>query len=266
MEKLAKMLLLFVILILSSTSLLAQEQIDWSKQAKQLRGQNGLRVDYFCPPGAPAGRVWGTGLYTDDSSICSAAVHAGLIRPDSGGSVTIEISPGAASYQGSSRYGVTSNNYGGWHGSFRFVSSSHRGQGRNHQQQNYVPPNPVDRGQGFGPPPPDAGRHPGRQNMHGKQITWATQADSMRGRNGSQAAYYCPSGGSYSGRLWGSGTYTDDSSICLAAVHAGVIRPESGGPVTIEIRPGAPSYQGSTRNGVTSNGYGGWHGSFVIVR
>ncbi len=35
--------------------------------------------------------------------------------------------------------------------------------------------------------------------------------------------------------------------------------------MTIEIRPAAPSYKGSTRNGVTSKSYGSFGGSFVFV-
>lgn len=94
---------------------------------------------------------------------------------------------------------------------------------------------------------------------------WTTQADSQRGKNGQRLIYTFPGGGVISGRLWGSDTYTDDSSIATAAVHAGLISPELGGTVTIEIRLGAPSYQGSTRHGVTSKDYGSWHGSFVLV-
>ena len=59
--------------------------------------------------------------------------------------------------------------------------------------------------------------------------------------------------------------YTDDSSIGTAAVHAGIIDFETGGIVTIEIRPGQESYQGSTRNGVTTEDYGSYAGSYVFV-
>ena len=95
---------------------------DWSAQANQFRGQNGARYTYYCPPnGTLSSRLWGTDLYTDDSSVCTAAVHAGLINTTSGGTVTIEIRAGADSYQGSTRYGVTSTSYGSWYGSFVFV-------------------------------------------------------------------------------------------------------------------------------------------------
>jgi hypothetical protein len=99
----------------------------------------------------------------------------------------------------------------------------------------------------------------------GTLITWMTPADSLRGKNGLRVAYLCPAGGMLSERLWGTDLYTDDSSICSAAVHAGLVTTSGGGPITIEIRPGASTYTGSSRNGVASRGYGGWHGSFVFV-
>ncbi|WP_442942330.1 LCCL domain-containing protein [Nostoc sp.] len=60
--------------------------------------------------------------------------------------------------------------------------------------------------------------------------------------------------------------YTDDSSICNAAVHAGLITTRNGGQVRIRICPGAVSYYGTTRNGVNSRNYGSWGGSFIFVR
>ena len=93
---------------------------------------------------------------------------------------------------------------------------------------------------------------------------WSTQANGYRGRNGERFTYTFPAG-SPTGRLWGSGPYTDDSSIATAAVHAGLITPATGGTVTIEIRGGESSYAGTTQNGLPSQGYGAWSGSFVFV-
>lgn len=208
------------------------QQITWATQADNLRGRNGQRFTYICPSGAVSTRLWGTDVYTDDSSICTAAVHEGLITAQSGGTVTIEIRGGASSYQGTTRNGVKSTPYGAWHGSFIIVG------GR------------IDN---------DGG------NTGATKINWATQADGWRGKNGSRYRLQCPAGGTISTRLWGTDYYTDDSSICTAAVHAGLIN-TSGGVVTIEIRGGAGSYQATTRNGVASKGYGAWHGSFVFVR
>lgn len=41
-------------------------------------------------------------------------------------------------------------------------------------------------------------------------INWATQADTLRGRNGQQFTFVCPAGGPISSRLWGTNVYTDD--------------------------------------------------------
>jgi len=67
------------------------------------------------------------------------------------------------------------------------------------------------------------------------------------------------------GAVWGTDVYTDDSSVCTSAVHAGLITLASGGSVTIEMRPGQTSYEGSTRNGIISSPYGSWGGSYVLL-
>ena len=64
----------------------------------------------------------------------------------------------------------------------------------------------------------------------------------------------------------GSGPYTDGSSICAAAVHAGWLRAAAGGEVTIEIRPGAAHYAGSEAHYVTSANLDAyWSGSFLVT-
>ncbi|HXG30667.1 MAG TPA: LCCL domain-containing protein [Thermodesulfobacteriota bacterium] len=97
-------------------------QTTWSTNALEHRGKNGQRFTYTCPPNGKPGSVSGTDIYTDDSSICTAAVHAGLITFASGGTVTIEIRPGRASYIGSRRNGVASGYWDSWPGSFVFVT------------------------------------------------------------------------------------------------------------------------------------------------
>lgn len=68
---------------------------------------------------ATSGSVWGSFVYTADSRICRAALHAGAIPPQ-GGIVTLRPEPGRSSYAGSTRNGVTSANYGAWGASFAF--------------------------------------------------------------------------------------------------------------------------------------------------
>lgn len=96
--------------------------IAWSDKAYEigLRGKNNQQFSYTCPPGGTAYSVLGTDLYTDESSICTAGVHAGKITLTTGGVVTLEIRPGAASYTGSTRNGITSSNFAVGAGSFVF--------------------------------------------------------------------------------------------------------------------------------------------------
>jgi hypothetical protein len=66
--------------------------------------------------------------------------------------------------------------------------------------------------------------------------------------------------------VWGEpSSYTDDSDICTAAVHAGIIAAAAGGLISVTPRPGQDSYQGSTANGVTTLPYGSWTGSYTIA-
>ena len=243
----------------------------WTTQARDNRGRNGERFTYRFPGQATlAGSVWGTGLYTDDSSIAMAAVQEGLITPEDGGVVTIEIRPGATSYRGSVRNGVRSGPFGVWQGSFVFVD---RGEFREDP-----PPPAVERRHeefrdeefhheesSYAESRHEESRHEDRRReARPFQGDWSTKADGFRGRNGERFTFTFPYGGNL-GSVWGTGLYTDDSSIATAAVHAGLISPEDGGTVTIEIRPGARSYQGTQRHGVNTAAYGAWQGSFIFV-
>ena len=74
----------------------------------------------------------------------------------------------------------------------------------------------------------------------------------------------CTTEAALSGSVWGTGTYTTDSRVCRAAIHAGAI-PVSGGTVTVTPAEGLPAYQGSTANGITTSNYGSWTGSFTVA-
>lgn len=94
-------------------------------------------------------------------------------------------------------------------------------------------------------------------------IGWNTTATSYKNDEGLTYKFRCPSGGVPSS-IWGSDVYTQDSSICTAAVHAGVFSLEDGGVVTIEFRPGRRTYGSTERNGITPNTYGEYPHSFVV--
>jgi hypothetical protein len=201
----------------------------WDADASDERGLNQQQFEFVCPAYGRDGTVWGTGTYTDDSSVCLAAVLEGKITQAGGGMVTIEIRPGQSSYKASKANGVTSNSYGAYGGSYVIVGASAATAG-------------VGNG-GSG---------------------WDAGTTSYSGFPGGRFVYGCPANGS-AGSVWGTGTYTDDSSVCTAAVLDGKIALASGGTVTIEVKPGQSSYHGSTANGITSDSYGSYSGSFAIV-
>ncbi|XP_035673696.1 uncharacterized protein LOC118414053 [Branchiostoma floridae] len=86
---------------------------------------NGDSFTVNCPSGCAnnGAAAWGTGVYTDDSGICCAAIHDGRIT-NSGGQVTVYRWPGQSSYQGSSQNGIRTQDYDAWGSSFAFEAES----------------------------------------------------------------------------------------------------------------------------------------------
>lgn len=65
--------------------------------------------------------------------------------------------------------------------------------------------------------------------------------------------------------VWGTGIYMSESSICKAAIHAGVVQ-DAGGIVELIKREGIESYEESINRGITSVSYNQWTSSFVIAK
>lgn len=95
----------------------------WNLTARQLREGDELATRVVCPPDGRPGALWGTDTYSDDSSVCTAAVHLGLITFEDGGEALIEHRPGLGSYRGSTRNGVRSAPWGSWPASFVFIGA-----------------------------------------------------------------------------------------------------------------------------------------------
>lgn len=188
------------------------------------RGGLGDAFTCVCAAGAFGGRVWGTDVYTTDSALCAAALHAGAISA-SGGEVTVRPSAGRPAYQGSSRNGVTTGSWGAYGASYLFVGE----------------------------------RAPGAEAE--PRILCPSDASGYRGRSVRITCQCAPT--ALRGAVWGSGYYTDDSSVCRAALHAGVIG-AAGGEVTLVTSPGRAAYQGSSQNDVATQSYGPWGGTFYF--
>jgi WD40 repeat protein/serine/threonine protein kinase/tetratricopeptide (TPR) repeat protein len=76
------------------------------------------KVFYFEVTGQTQGNLWGTDVYTHDSHLSTAAVHAGALRDGQKGVVKVTMLAGRPSYVGSNRNGLSSSPYGAWRGSY----------------------------------------------------------------------------------------------------------------------------------------------------
>src|SRR5690348_18335939 len=109
-------------------------------------------------------------------------------------------------------------------------------------------------------------RHPHREPLN--VIDWRTSPLdlNLRGMNGKSYLFRCPAGKPLPGSVTGSGPYTDASSICAAAAHAGAVDAQRGGVVMIQILPGRDGYLGTTQNFIHSADYAhAWGGSFAVL-
>jgi hypothetical protein len=215
--------------------------------AQQIRGKEGETFRISCPPGCEQGRrVHGSGVYTADSDICRASIHAGAIPPE-GGTVTVRLEPGRPAYRGSDQNGIKSFDYGKYSKSYAVLANA------------TATASPASSG-GMNPPASGAPAASGPVIEAGCKYN----ARQLEGKDGETYQVACPSGCETVGRTYGTGVYTADTSICSAGIHAGALRPE-GGTVTIRLEPGRPAYRGSTQNGIKSRDYGKYSRSFAVV-
>jgi hypothetical protein len=78
--------------------------------------------------------------------------------------------------------------------------------------------------------------------------------------------YYFRVTGASDGSVWGTDVYTGDSSLTVAAVHAGAVKLGETAVVRVTVMRPLHHYQGSVRNGVTSNDYGPYGTAYRVDR
>ncbi len=88
---------------------------------KEYRDQVGKTFS-FRVIGTDEGSVWGgaDGIYTDDSILAKAAVHAGKVSIGEEAIVNVTILEGQSSYTGNKQNGIITSNWDSWDGSFKF--------------------------------------------------------------------------------------------------------------------------------------------------
>lgn len=203
----------------------------------------GMSYVVNCPANcAASGRsIWGSGPYTADSALCVAAAHAGAIADAQGGTFQVVFDQGQPAYRGSVQNNVKSSDYGSYSESYWVRTEA-----------------------GTAPQATAAAPQGAPQVA---QIGCTFVANQLVNRApGMTYRVDCPAGCSATPRtIWGTDTYTADSAVCTAALHAGIIT-DRGGQLTVTIAPGQPAYRGSTRNGVRSSDYGSYGESYTVSR
>lgn len=188
--------------------------------------------------GAGSGTVWGTGIYTTDSPICTAAIHAGAI-PAAGGVVKPRGAAGCAAYVGASQNGVTTSKWAAYQSSFFFEGH----------------------GDGKCPSVPAAAAPPAPAGVAQGGACPSTMAAFADHATAQEFTCTCPAGAT--GSVYGTGMYTTDSNICAAATHAGAAG-AGGGSVKFKKAPGCPKYNGTAANGITTSSWGAYGSSYYF--
>ena len=140
---------------------------DWFANANDLPRAERQAARVRLPGRRQPATIYGTDVYTDDSSVCTAAVHDGKITIADGGTVTVEIRPGAGLVR-------AHDAERGHELELRLVERQLRRRRRGR------------------------GRRPAGVKMGGGG--WTADGDDHRGHNGSRYLYVCPSGGTVSAR------------------------------------------------------------------
>ncbi len=77
---------------------------------------------YFRVRGDTEGQVWGTDIYTGDSLLSVAAVHAGLVKPGDTAVVKVTVVAPLAKYAGSIRNNVKTHDFGRYGSAYKLSS------------------------------------------------------------------------------------------------------------------------------------------------
>jgi hypothetical protein len=258
-------------------------EITWRTGAMLWRGQDSAIRIVQCPGSRVGGLIWGRDIYADESAICPAAVHAGLIKLAIGGTVTLRIDPPLESYAGGVRHGIRSDSASDkTSGSFSFpkeqvkLTRLRQGDDALPTTANYAEivradlvrvQMDLDRVESrvVRPPVAELPPPPPQEESGEFVVAWNQKATAWRGQRGRAFTMFCPPGGA-PGTIWGAGEYTDDSSVCTAAVHSlETFDFARGGTIFVSMTEGRDFYPSESRRGVVSNNWEKYESSFFIV-
>lgn len=111
----------------ATTTVTGTTAVDAPVNLTSYRNKVGQTFEFTVKGAVGGGGVWGTDVYTDDSNVAAAAVHAGVLVVGQTKVLSISILPGQSSYTASTRNGVSTSSWGAWTGSFSFGGSGTTG-------------------------------------------------------------------------------------------------------------------------------------------
>lgn len=230
--------------------------------ARGLVGNPGDTQIIVCPAQCSGPMVWGTDVYADDSSICVAARHAGAYDGQQATQVMIEFLPGQKGYRGSEQNGITTYHWGTWPRSFA-VHAVRAGQGARSFRQRSADDDPEIAAAPFAiataAPADDESPTVGRNQA----VDCSLRGDELPGDVGARRTVRCPAA-CQGESVWGSGPYTDDSSVCAAAIHAGALPLNEGGLIRVIKEGPLKNAKASKAHGIESHSWRYWPRSFRI--
>ncbi len=204
-------------------------------------------VIYYLTKGFPNAGAWGTDIYTYDSAIQTAGVHAGALKDGEFAIVRLEVLPGQEAYEGSKYNGVETQGYGAYQLSYMIQAK------------------PENAAEEVAELKEKQAEFDKEQNERRPMLTKKSAELSAKSFNGlpkkdelkeGDVFYYIVTGKSHGGTVWGSNPYTFDSDLALSATHAGILKPRERGIVKVEIIEKLPGYEGTTENKIRSIDYG----------
>jgi len=178
--------------------------------------------------GRANGPIWGDTIYTLDSDLGTAAVHAGLLRVGETRQIKLYVVPSPSTFAQGNRNGIQSMQWGSFPAAFVMQAA---------------------RGAAIAVPsimPQRLPGHLGTLGLNESKTVTITGDDK--------------------GYVWGTDTYTGDSRAEVAAVHAGILQVGERGEVIITRVAPITRYRGSERNGVRSQSWGRYPTAYVIER
>ena len=187
--------------------------------------------------GAVGSAVYGTDVYTHDSNLAPAAVHAGVLKLGEKGIVKVTILPPQDGFAGTGRNGITST---GWtsakYDCYKIEPVKTLFAGVPATSTVTVAAADVR---------PDPGNLGGYRNQVGNSFVFEVTGANDWG-------------------IYGTDIYTDDSELDVVAVHAGLLKVGQKGLVKVTVLGSQTEFKSTSRNGVTSRSWAGFSGSYKV--